>query len=718
MTSFLGRAGLATACFILVGAADAQDGPRILGPQEGSPYAQAHANGPRHELSADDQATLRQAVDAAQAGNIERARDLQTSLTDPIAKKLVLWAMADNAADRLSFFELDQARRDLWGWPRAGRRQVAAEKQLETQGMTPAQVIAWFKGEEPSSPEGAMALAAAYQGAGQTDKAKALIVHFWRDKVFEADAQRQMLARFGIYLTADDHIHRTDMLLYGQQGPAARDMMALLPDDQQALAQARMAYRAGLANADSVAQRVPANLANDPGLAFERVRYLHKRKQTDQALYLIPSLPKTVPNADAGAAIWPERRALIAAALTARDYRSAYRAADENGLQPGVDYAEAEFYAGWLALTKLKDPKAADVHFAHIQQVGSSPITQSRALYWRGRAAEAMGDPIGAKDLYSQGAEYVTTFYGQLAAERAGMGEFAIGHDPSPSSADRDRFDGREMVQAARYLADAGEMDLFRTFVLTIDDTLPNAEEYALLVDLARTYGDQDLSMRVVRVAAQHSYVLPDRGYPTIAGASSGAGGPEMALVYGIVRQESGFDPRVRSGVGARGMMQLMPATAAHVARGLGVAYAPSRLDDPDYNVQLGSAYLGNLVNNFAGSYVMGTASYNAGPNHMPDWTAICGDPRTATGDPVDFIECIPLSETRNYVMRVLEGMQVYRARLNGGHAALTLSQDLKRGVYVPGANPTVAWTPSAAPAGQTTTAAGLPGGTMAPIPD
>ncbi|MEO8112867.1 MAG: lytic transglycosylase domain-containing protein, partial [Phenylobacterium sp.] len=159
-------------------------------------------------------------------------------------------------------------------------------------------------------------------------------------------------------------------------------------------------------------------------------------------------------------------------------------------------------------------------------------------------------------------------------------------------------------------------------------------------------------------------------------------GGPEPALVLGITRQESGFDPLVRSGVGARGMMQLMPSTAAVVARRMGTSYAPSMLDEPDYNMRLGSTFLGHMVDQFSGSYVMAIAAYNAGPGRPPQWSAYCGDPRGGTVDPVDFIECIPFSETRNYVMRVMEGLQVYRAKLNGGSAPITLSSDMRRGGY------------------------------------
>ena len=717
MKSIVRRACWGAACIVLVGGADAQTASQVISSQfSGGPAAvQAPPTARRAALSDQESATLREALDAAQGGNIDRARVLQASLTDPVARKLVLWAMADSAADRLSFFELDQARRDLWGWPRPMRRQAAAEKQLEAQAMSPQLTIDWFKGVDPITPEGAMALAAADRATGHTGDASKLIKHFWRDKVFEADAQRAMLARFADYLTVEDHIRRTDMLLYGQQGPAARDMLALLPPDQKAVAETRMAYRSGERGADLMLERLPPSLADSPGLVFERARYLRRRGESAQALALLHALPTTTPGDDVNSSVWSERRALVGLALAAHDYSAAYAAAAHTGLAPGVDYAEAEFYAGWLALTKLKNPTLADQHFAHIQDVGTSPITQSRALYWRGRSAEAAGDQIGAKDFYSQASQYTTTFYGQLAAERSGQGEFSIGHDPAPTPADRARFEGRESIQAARFLADAGEKDLFKSFVLNIDDTLPNAEEYVLLVDLAKGYGDQDLSMRVARVAAQRGYVLPDRAYPTVAAPVRDGNTPELALVFSITRAESNFDPRQRSAPGARGMMQLMPSTASHVARNLGLNFSTAMLEDPDYNMRLGSAYLGSMINSFGGSYVMAAASYNAGPNHMPDWTAMCGDPRSSGSDPVDFIECIPFSETRNYVMRVMESMEVYRARLNGGHAPLTLSKDLKRGSYVPGETPFIALSNGPAGAAGNT---GAPTGTMAPIPD
>ena len=681
MKSFVRKASLAGACLILVGVADAQVSP----PSSSAPEAQSATPslGYTPSPSADEMASLREALRAAVQGDASRADSLRGGLSDPVARKLVLWVMADQAGDRMPFSELDQARRDLWGWPRAARRQAAAEKQLEAQSLPPAQVVAWFNGEAPQTAEGAMALAAADRALGKTDEARALIRHFWRDVVFEAEPQRQMLARFGDLLTLDDHVRRADMLLYGQQGPAARDILAVLPADQQTLARARMAYRVGdPGDAGALVQTLPPSLQNDPGVAFERAKSLLHQRDGVLALSMLPYLTKAPPGDEAGVALWSVRKGLIGAALQARNYQLAYQAAADNGLTSGVEYTEAEFYAGWLALEKLHDPALADQHFAHIEQVGSSPITQARALYWRGRAAEMSGDAIGAQDLYAQGGKYITTFYGQLAAQKAGITQIDLGHDPIPTAADRARFEGRETVRAARLLSELGERELLRAMVLGAAETLPNPEEYALLVDFAHSYGDQDLSMRVVRAAAQRGYIMPERGYPVLAAQTEG--GAELAFSLAIARQESNFDPSAHNPSGARGMMQLLPSTAAILARRIGLPYSADRLYNGEYNVRLGSTYLQKMVDDFGGSYVMAAASYNAGPNHMPEWTSTCGDPRTASGDPLDFIECIPFSETRNYAMRAMETMEVYRARLNGGRAPLTLAEDLKRGAYTP----------------------------------
>ncbi|MDR3511077.1 MAG: transglycosylase SLT domain-containing protein [Caulobacteraceae bacterium] len=626
--------------------------------------------------------SLATAIAAARRGQASAAQAAIEQIADPAARKVALWALVDADGEQLPFFQLDQARRDLAGWPRVTRRQQVAEKAIDGAGLPPAQVIAWFQAAAPTTPQGAMALAGAYQLAGRNQDAQALIKTWWRNRPFDAGVQRTMLTRFGAYLTMDDHIARADTLLYGSASPALSDVLAMLPPDQRALADARLALHDEASDANARVAALPPALAKSPGLAVDSARYLLSRNLDEVALELASSFPAVLPNADAASKVWVLRRQMINTALRDRDYRAAYAAATNTGLTTGVDYTEAEFYAGWIAFSKLHDPAAADQHFARIQAAAGTPITQARALYWRGRAAEAMGDPGVAKAFYTDGARYLTTFYGQLAAGRAGIQQISLGHDPEPTPADRARFDSRELVRGARMLAAIGDKELFRAFMLCMADNLPNGQEYAMLVDMARGSGDQDLAMRVVRLGAQHGYVLPDRGYP-VRSAPNSPEAAEAAMVFGITRQESGFDPYVRSPVGARGMMQLMPRTAEVIARRIGEPYGAGRLDDPDYNMRLGASYLGHMINNFSGSYVLAAAAYNAGPGRPAEWVGYCGDPRTSSVDPVDFIECIPFSETRNYVMRVLEAAEVYRARLNGGAAPLNLAADLKRGGYL-----------------------------------
>ena len=657
--------------------------------------APAHAIS--HPLSPGDAAQLREAIESARHGEIGNARRAIASLADPLARKTATWALVDSNADSLGFYEVDIARRDLAGWPRPAKRQAAAERQIETAGKTPRQVVDWFGATEPTTPQGAMALAAAYRGLDRAPEATALIRRWWRGKSFEADPQRAMLARFGDVLSPEDHARRADVLLYGALGPAAREMVALLPAEQQTAAQVRMALRAEARDANEQVAALPADVALSPGVAFERAAYLRRKGLDAPALVLTANFPHEIATAEQGDRIWDERKRLVLSALRAGDTRGAYAAAADSGLTTGADAADAEFSAGWIALTKLNAPDKAARHFAALERIGTSPVTRGRALYWSGRAAEAKGDRPASQDFYGRAAQYYTTFYGMLGAEKVGR-NLTLPGDPEITAQARATFEGREAVQATRLLFDYGQRELFRAFVLNLDDLLPTAEDEAQLVDLARNYGEMDVSMKAARAAAQRGFILPQRAYP-VRNPPEFGGGAELALVLGITRQESGFDPNVRSGAGARGMMQLMPATASILARRNGLGYSPARLDEPDYNMRLGSTYLGQLVSQFSGSYIMAAAGYNAGPGLPTQWTAFCGDPRGGSTDPIDFIECIPFSETRNYVMRVMENTQVYRAKLNGGSAPITLSADLKRGAY--GYQAAQAPAPAASPSGR-----------------
>jgi soluble lytic murein transglycosylase len=630
--------------------------------------------------SADIEA-LQQGLRAISSGDRSGAEAARAQISDPLAQKLLRWAETDALGDRMAFFELDAARRDLAGWPRAAARQAKAEKALESAGYDPDRVISWFDGVPPETAEGAMALAAALQAKGRTPEAQALIKHWWRDRLFESDVQARMAARYGSWLDQDDHARRLDTLLLGPQGPAAQAMLAMVGEDRRLMAEADMAMRQDSGASAARYSAVPASLLNDPALAVERAAFLKRHGLEELGFDRVRYFPAAPQDDDSAERMWNVRKTFFNSALKARNFTVAYQAMNEAGFAAGEHHAETEFFAGWIALTKLHDAASAETHFAAIATTGASPITQARASYWRGRTAEAHGDAAAAQAFYQDGAKHLTTFYGQLSAEKVGMKMLTLGADPVPTDADRQRFDARETVRAAKILFDLGQREAARSFVLSTAQNLPNGEEYALLVDLARHGGDLDLSMRAARLGAQHGFILPDRAYPMTQFASD-QGSAETAFVLSITRQESNFYPLARSNANARGMMQLIPATARHDAARLGVPYSESRLWEADYNMRLGAYELGQMIDTFGGSYAMAAAAYNAGPNRPPQWVMDCGDPRATGADPLDFVECIPFTETRNYVMRTLETMEVYRAKLNGGSATLSLAEDLKRGVF------------------------------------
>ncbi len=683
------RTSLTTTAIVLAAGLAVAQAPSTPSPSTGQPYAGGGG------LSSSDASGVQAVLTAARNGDGARIQSIMGGLYDPTARKIALWALADSAPTSMTFAQADTARKELAGWPRPSRRQIAAETELDQSGLSPAQVVAWFGGADPLSARGALMLGNALRATGQTAAANDVVRKAWRTMVFDQPTQNVILAAFGSALTADDNAARVDMLLYGPASAAIQDLLARLPPEQQALANARMAARRGDSSLSSLIAALPPALQKNPGLIYEQALWLRDHDQPAMARALMKDLPAELPSQAAAEKLW-KHGTLVTDALKTGDAAGAYVAASHSGLTQGPAAGEAAFYAGWLALTRLNDPHGADAWFTRLQTLGQSPLTQSRAFYWRGRAAEAMDDPVAAQIFYGQAAHFYTAFYGQLAAVKAGLPYLTLGEDPKITPADRGAFEARDTVKALRFLYGIGAKDTVHAFAADMAETFTSATDDALLVDLIRGWGDQELSMRVVRNAAKHGYILPERGYP-VRTPPFVVGAPEPAFVLGITRQESSFDPHARSGAGARGMMQLMPATAANIARQIGATHAGYNLDDPDDNMTLGAAYLGQLVNQFSGSYVMAAAAYNAGPGRPNTWVTWCGDPRGGATDPLNFIECIPFSETRDYVMRVLEAMQVYRARLNHGSTPITLPNDLHRGSYAYKTGPAVSG-PSAGP--------------------
>jgi soluble lytic murein transglycosylase len=429
---------------------------------------------------------------------------------------------------------------------------------------------------------------------------------------------------------------------------------------------------------------VPASRADDPGFVYDRVQYRRRTGNPEDAMPLASRIDAREAPLVARDDIFRERRLYVSRALRGGNPRLAYQLVTNHGLTSGEEFADAEWMAGWLSLRFLNQPQRAAEHFAHLSENVSAPVSRSRAFYWRAEAARALGQNAEAEALYSQAAVYNFTYYGQLAATR-GSREAMLSFPATAQISDsaRNRFENRELVRALRVMTEAGAQRDFESIAYFLDDTLDDPMELELLAQMAREQSYHRTALRNAKAGLFRNVVAANAAYPLleIPQRVRSSGRPEPALVLAIIRQESEFDPSAISSANARGLMQLIPSTAQAQARREGLTFQRGALTtDPQYNMTLGSAHLADLIDDFAGSYLLAIAAYNAGPTNVRNWLNEWGDPRSRSVDTVDWIELIPFGETRNYVQRVTENLQVYRHRLAGAPTPITLERDLNRG--------------------------------------
>ncbi len=636
-------------------------------------------------LSSADMTQLRAGLRAASRGDWESVRRHRAAINDATASKILLWRTAQSNSDA-DFATLAEAVRTLEGWPRNITMRDQAEAAIGESGLSASQRLAWFGAHPPVSGEGKIAHAEALLIAGRTRDGVALLREAWRTSLLSKSVQTDIERRYRSRLRRVDHEARVDFLLWHGYRSSASALLSRLSTGQRRLAEARIALMARRRGVDRAVAAVPSSLRNNPGLLYERARWRRRSGQGANALPLMLKLTDEVPHF-AALKIWTERRIHIGRALKAGAYDDAYTLATAHGLRPGgLQYADAEWLSGWLALRKLDDPTQARRHFDALAAHVSTPISRARALYWQGRTAETRQDVESARAYYAQAAALVMTYYGQLARERfdamaPGAPPFTLPAATRPSAGQRLAFHAREDVRALRMLAALDEPALFRAMSFHLDDRITDPAEVALLAEIARAYGEPDIAVRGGKAGVARGALHPDIAYPVIALPRLPRTAPEKAFLLALMRQESEFEPRAISRAGARGVMQLMPSTARLTARSIGESYRRNWLtDDPDYNITIGAAHLEELSEEFDGSYVLMAAAYNAGAGRAWRWVRDYGDPRDEDVDVVDWVESIPFSETRNYVQRVMEAMTIYRARLNGGKVMVRLSQDLSRG--------------------------------------
>ena len=563
-------------------------------------------------------------------------------------------------------------------WP--GLDWLRAQSEAAVAGAGSEAVLAFYDGQPPQTPEGVLSHAAALIGKGRQGEAEAELVMSWRTRPMGAGIQADYLETHGALL-APHHAARLDRMLWDGQMASARQMLPLVDEGQRALAEARMALLDLAPGVDTRIAAVPPALQDDPGLAHARFVWRSRKDRTEDAVALLLERSTSAealgePGKWAGRRIDLARRDMIAG-----NPKRAYRIAAQHHSTPaiGYDYAELEWLAGFIALRLLNDPAIALVHFQRFDAVVDSPISKGRSGYWMGRAQAALGNADAAHAAYAMGAEYQSSFYGLLAAERIGRPfDPELAAPPNLPPWREAAFMNSSVLEAGLLLLAAGEADVGERFLTHLVESLDPVQA-AQLGEMAIAMDRPHLAVMIAKRAAQSGKVLHAAYYPVHpVGRLNLPMAPEMTLA--IARRESEFDPKVVSGAGAQGLMQVMPQTARAVAGDMGVLAGHSTdrlLSDWRYNAALGARYLAGLAGTFNGNVVMMAAGYNAGPGRPIRWMQTFGDPRGNDVDIVDWIEFIPFDETRNYVMRVTESLPVYRARLGKPALPVPFSKEL-----------------------------------------
>jgi soluble lytic murein transglycosylase len=607
------------------------------------------------------------------------ASQLEASISDPVARKLAEWIILrsdDNGASVERYRAFISANPS---WPSQTFLRRRLEAALWDDHRDDATVWAWFENESPVSAKGKFSLARVMLGRGDRANAERLVRDAWRNDLMSEDTENTALDLFGALVTPGDHKARMDLLLYGSEHEAALRAAKRLGANQVALAKARIAAYRKAPNTRALLEAVPRELHGDPGFVFSRIQLLRREEKFTEAAQLMMSAPKEpgrLYNLDEW---WIERRLLSRKMIDVGEHRTAYLIARDAALPARDIYkTEQEFTAGWIALRFLNDPSTAAQHFARIGVGSVNPTTLARAGYWQGRAAEAAGHAQEARSAYAAAAEQSTSYYGQLARAKLGLPQIELNGAPAARGRSIERL---EVVRAVALLYELDEREIA---IPILADMGENGDPDALvgLGELASRNSDARGMLLMGKSALNRGlpfdfYAYPVNGIPPFKSIGPDV---EQSIVYAIARQESAFNPSVVSPAQAYGLMQVTPDAGKFVCKKYGANFDFGRLkNDPVYNAALGAAELGGLIEDYRGSYIMTFAAYNAGRGSVKKWIDRYGDPRDPKVDAVDWVELIPFSETRNYVQRIMENLQVYRARFGGG-TRLQIEADLHRG--------------------------------------
>jgi soluble lytic murein transglycosylase len=640
------------------------------------------AKGPPPQTSEAEIALVKDAIEALRKDGASKATGVAAAISDPVARKLVEWIILrsdHNGADSKRFLAFIAANPN---WPSHVMFRRRAEAMLWVENVKPAQVLAFFDGSPPQSGMGRLVLARALLAQGDSEGAGALVREAWRNDPLSTDVEKQVLERYSEFLSGADHKARVEKRLSVADNEAAMRAAKRLGAAAVAIARVRVAINSNKSgNARKLMGDVPEEARHEPGYLFARAHLLRHEDKIAEAAQALLSAPHDLAQVYDGEEWWIERRIMARKLLDAGDARSAYGVVAE-AAEPTKENSRVErhFMAGWIALRYLDDPARAATHFARIQEVSNHPTSLARSHYWLGRAAEALHQPDRARAEYQAAAGASAAYYGQLARAKLGLPALALA--PPPAKPDtRTEAERLELVRALEVLYALNERPLAISLMSGVGDGLDDIGTLSALGDLAEQYEDARGMLYLGKSALARGLPLDYYAFPTVGVPRYSPVSPdiERAMLFAIIRQESAFNPADWSSAQAMGLMQVTPEAGRDTCKRFSCSYDVRRLrNDSPYNLQVGAAELAGLMQDYRGNYALVFAGYNAGRGRVQEWIARFGDPRDPKVDPIDWVERIPFMETRNYVQRVMENLQVYRTHF-AADAPLTIDADLRQ---------------------------------------
>ena len=577
----------------------------------------------------------------------------------------IQWRHLLTTGNQATFYDYMTFIQNNKDYPRISRIKYLAEQKLSTDKISPKKIINWFGVNEPLSGYGMLVLGESFIQTGDSEKGIALIKRGWITAELSRDSMKSLSKKYRKYLDSKDYINRADYLAWENKYWDLKRMLPYLPKDYQLLYTARQILMSKSYGVDQAIKNVPQKFKNDAGLNHDRLKWRRKRGRIDSSLEILFSIKNNKDYLVRPDKWWVERAIMTRALIYKNKYETAYKVASQHSLDKGSEFAEAEWLSGWIALSFLNDPILAVDHFNNFYQNVSYPISLARGAYWLGRSYEKIGDKRQSEDWYREATKYLTTYYGQLAFLKINPSQnFELEEQADVKDDYRKYFYNKELVKITHLLNELNKDKYTKNILRHLaNDNIASGSEI-LAAELATNISRYDFAIQVSKLASYEKRFHNTFNYPIISVPQyvNGRKIPETAFILSLIRQESEFDMRANSHVGAQGLMQIMPYTAKLVAKQAKLPYSKSRLtSDPEYNINLGSHYIAGLILQYDGAYPFATAAYNAGPKRVKHWKKINKDPQKKQIDFVDWVELIPFKETRNYVQRVMENYNVYR---------------------------------------------------------